>query len=132
VLTKTGIWDQFHQGFGKGLGIRIGLERLSIKSALKVSKQVERLIKFQLIGFNWSLSDIDRYGNVSEEDFDDRICVLLVKGDRHARWLALGGVISQKRWDSPGRQVLLWTEAYCVNCAIETASQFPHQWLVIL
>lgn len=83
-------------------------------------------------GFNWTYRDVDRYGNIDIEDLDDRICILLVQGNRHARWLALGGLIGQKVLDAPGRQVLLRTDYCCVDCAIKAASQFPHKWLIIL
>ena len=83
-------------------------------------------------GFRWTPGDSDQYGNMDLEDFNDRICISLVKGNRHARWLAVGSIIGKNRTNTPGRQVLLRTQYCCVECAIKTAAEFPHKWLVIL
>ena len=66
------------------------------------------------------------------EDLNERICILLVKGNRHARWLALGSVLGSSHLQSPKRQVLLRTEHCCVNCAMKAVSQLPNKWLIIL
>jgi hypothetical protein len=68
-----------------------------------------------------------------KEDFKERICILLVKGDRRARWLALASLTD--RYDNkhdPMRNVILRTNDCCEDCAVEAAAQSGGKWLVIL
>ena len=46
----------------------------------------------------------------------ERVCVMLVKGDKRARWLAIHAAM-----ESEQRFVLLRTKAMCTNCAIKQA-----------
>jgi hypothetical protein len=76
-------------------------------------------------GFDWS-------GKGGGDDFEERICILLVSGDRNARWLALAALTDFTYMPSPKMQVLLRREYCCENCAVEMAAKLPHKWLVIL
>lgn len=76
-------------------------------------------------GFEWS----DKAG---ENDSYERICILLVKGDSRARWLALAALTDFDHLPSPRRQVMLRTNYCCETCAVKAAASSPGNWLVIL
>jgi hypothetical protein len=76
-------------------------------------------------GFEWS----DKEG---EPDSYERVCILLVKGDSRARWLALAALTDFDHMPSPKRQVMLRTNYCCESCAVEAAARLPGKWLVIL
>jgi hypothetical protein len=63
---------------------------------------------------------------------DYRICICLVKGDKHARWLLLTGIRPDGGFMRHQRRVLLRKDGCCPNCAVYYASRQPGKWLVIL
>lgn len=73
-------------------------------------------------GFSWDVDD----------NFPDRVCILLVKGDAKARWLAVAGMIGKFGRRAFTRQVMLRCEDCCEDCAVRTANAMPGNWLVIL
>ena len=63
----------------------------------------------------------------SDDEVPERICVLLVRGDRRSRWLAL-----QNAANSDVRSSMLRSNDCCDDCAVETAASRPGKWAVIL
>ena len=57
----------------------------------------------------------------------ERICILLVKGDRRARWLAVAQAAC-----SPVRRTMLCTRDCCEDCALDFVSQLEGKWLLII
>ena len=63
---------------------------------------------------------------------DYRICVCLVKGDKHARWLLLTGIRPDGGFMRHQRRILLRKDGCFPNCAVCYAARLPGKWLVIL
>jgi len=57
-----------------------------------------------------------------------RIIVVLVKGDRHARWLAVNGPLHGRKL----RNIMLRGCQSCEDCAVKAASRLPGNWFVII
>ncbi|MCJ1235159.1 hypothetical protein MMC14_003125 [Varicellaria rhodocarpa] len=78
-------------------------------------------------GFSWSVPE-------PAETEGHRICIVLVKGSRWARWLAIAGI----RGDGdpttfkPQRQVMLRGDDCCEDCAVNMAADLPGKWVVII
>jgi len=71
-------------------------------------------------GFNWF-----------NEKVDERVCIILVKGDARAWWLAVAGC------PDPGiqklvRHIMLRCDDCCEDCAVQTAIAMEGKWLVVL
>ena len=62
-----------------------------------------------------------------DEDFGERICIVLVRGDKKARWLAV-----QEASLVSGRDTMLRGEDCCENCALEAVSELPGKWILII
>ncbi|KAK0388323.1 hypothetical protein NLU13_4568 [Sarocladium strictum] len=60
-------------------------------------------------------------------EMPQRVCVLLVKDDPRARWLAVREAVL-----NPHRKVLLRCKHTCVDCAIDRAAGTRGRWLVII
>lgn len=68
-----------------------------------------------------------------QDDFEDRICILLVKGDWRARWLALADLTSRVDvQEHLRRNVTLRSSDCCEDCATKVAAQSRGKWLIIL
>jgi hypothetical protein len=63
----------------------------------------------------------------SSAEVPERICVLLVRGDRRSRWLAV-----ENAANSDVRSTILRTTECCDDCAVEVAAKRRGKWLVIL
>ena len=82
-------------------------------------------------GFQWVSGDVGD---------DTRICILLVRNDSRARWLAVCNLIYRKwgidvYYDETyrlERRVVLRCPGCCDDCAVKFASSMPGKWLVIL
>ncbi|KAK6822831.1 hypothetical protein PG987_014376 [Apiospora arundinis] len=64
------------------------------------------------------------------EDHDEvpeRVCILLVQGDKRSRWLAVREASMNEK-----RKVLLRTRNTCVSCAVDFAMNHNARWLVII
>lgn len=57
----------------------------------------------------------------------ERICVLLVKGDRRARWLAVANAGACE-----SRRTMLCTNECCEDCAFDAVSEKEGKWLLII
>lgn len=81
-------------------------------------------------GFAWHEGEADSTDNTHGY----RICIVLVKGNRWARWLALAGVVGHgdPRNHKPERQVMLKGDDCCEDCAVRTAADIPGKWVVII
>ena len=75
-------------------------------------------------GFGW-------YEDLSRPLQAYRICVVLVKGNRWARWLAMAGLFGNKE-SSQKRQVMLRHDECCEECAVDAAAALPGKWIVII
>jgi hypothetical protein len=67
-------------------------------------------------GFEWPQSD----------DFSARICIVLVRGDQHARWLAI------QEASLTQRQTMVREEDCCEDCALDAVSAHPGKWILII
>jgi hypothetical protein len=63
----------------------------------------------------------------SSPEVPERICVLLVRGDRRSRWLAVENAAK-----SDVRFTMLRTAECCDRCAVDFAAKRPGKWLVVL
>jgi hypothetical protein len=63
---------------------------------------------------------------------DYRICICLVKGDKHARWLVLTGIRPDGGFMRHQRRILLRKDGCCPNCVVYYAARQPGKWLIIL
>ena len=79
-------------------------------------------------GFVWALG---------EDLADQRICILLVRDDSRARWLAVCNLMMPDPNDTMNphkvhRSVMLRCPGCCDDCAVKSAGAMPGKWLVIL
>ncbi|MCJ1229758.1 hypothetical protein MMC12_006428 [Toensbergia leucococca] len=69
---------------------------------------------------------------------EQRICIVLVKGDSRARWLVIAGLViddsglDPHMYDELKRRVMLRCDSCCEDCAVKSASAMEGKWLVIL
>jgi hypothetical protein len=61
------------------------------------------------------------------EDLPSRICIVMVRGDQQARWLAL-----QEASQCAHRQAMIRTEDCCENCALDAVISLPGKWILII
>jgi hypothetical protein len=71
------------------------------------------------VGLSWSFEE--------QEEIPERICICLVRGDRHARWLAVESAAMSKV-----RRTMLKGGHCCDDCAVSAAAELPGKWLVII
>lgn len=58
----------------------------------------------------------------------ERLVVVLVKGDKSARWLSVMAASSRAR----GRHVMIRGSTSCEDCAVHEAAQMPGRWAIII
>ena len=75
---------------------------------------------------NWSWGEEEF--QAPGQQLQERIIVILVKGDWRARWLAVG----TPRGNKKSRNVMLRRPRCCENCAVKAAAALPGRWLVII
>ena len=63
------------------------------------------------------------------DKFHERICIILVRGDARARWLA---VARSTDLDRSKANIMLRCDDCCEDCAVQTAIAMEGKWLVIL
>lgn len=61
------------------------------------------------------------------EVIQERICIVLVRGDMRARWLAI-----QEASLASDRDTMLRAEDCCEDCALDAVSELPGKWAVII
>lgn len=75
--------------------------------------------------FGWEDEGETQFGEVIE--VPERICILLAKGDRRARWLAVANAAA-----CPARNTMLCTRDCCEDCALDMVNQLSGKWLLII
>ena len=75
--------------------------------------------------FGWEMEALEDFGKAIV--VPHRICVLMVKGNRRARWLAVENATMSRT-----RRVMLRTKDCCENCAFDLVSQLEEKWLLII
>ena len=76
----------------------------------------------------WSWPSWGAVVRVQEDPLPERLVVVLVKGDKSARWLSVMAASSSAR----GRQVMIRPSSSCENCAVQAAANMPGRWAIII
>ncbi|KAI7788230.1 hypothetical protein LA080_012296 [Diaporthe eres] len=71
--------------------------------------------------------DWSNEGQEGDIEEDERLCVALVKGNPHSRWLA----VAEAGFDMP-RNVALRGPTTCATCALKWAAKRAGKWLIIV
>jgi hypothetical protein len=78
--------------------------------------------------WSWHTLERAKRKKPGERYLPERVIIVLVHGDRRARWLAVGAA-----WDATKtRQTMLRGLDCCVSCAVNAALQRPGRWFVII
>ena len=69
-------------------------------------------------------------GESFEDPLPERLAVVLVKGNRRARWLAVAAALRCQGIAS--RKVMLRGSTSCEDCAVQAAAELPGKWAIII
>jgi hypothetical protein len=76
----------------------------------------------------WAWHTLERPQKKAERYLPERVIIVLVRGDRKARWLAVGTALEAAKT----RQTMLRGLNCCETCAVNAALKRPGRWFVII